>query len=42
MPSIAVMKMDGDDNFRKVLISNNGNETGVADPLVLIADPLHG
>ena len=39
---LQVVRMDGDVNYRKTLLGNTGNETGVAKPISLAVDPVKG
>ncbi|CAG0879500.1 unnamed protein product [Darwinula stevensoni] len=40
--TLEVVKVDGDTPFRKVLLSNNGNDTGVSRPKSMCLDPFNG
>ena len=37
-PSISVMNLDDSDYYRRVLLGNTGNETGVARPVSMCID----
>ena len=41
--SIEVMRMDGEENYRRVLLSNTGEgETDVGKPVSICVDPVNG
>ena len=40
--TLEVVRLDGEDNYRKVLLANNGSELGVARPVALAVDPVKG
>ena len=40
--TIEVVRLDGEENYRKVLLANNGTELGVAQPVALAVDPVKG
>jgi low density lipoprotein-related protein 2 len=40
--TIEIIKVDGDPHFHRVLLSNNGNITGVAYPKAVEVDPYAG
>ncbi|RWS26517.1 low-density lipoprotein receptor-related protein 2-like protein, partial [Leptotrombidium deliense] len=40
--TIAIVKADGDKNYRRVILSNDGTENGVAKPKALVVDPIAG
>lgn len=40
--SLEVIKLDGANKYRMVLLSNNGNETSVASPIGIVLDPNEG
>lgn len=40
--NILVVKADGDKNYRRIILSNDGTENGVAKPKAIVLDPLHG
>jgi hypothetical protein len=39
---IEVMRMDGDNNYRKVLLSNSGRVRDPARPISIVLDPARG
>ncbi len=42
LSTIEVIRLDGDQNYRKVLLSNNGSAVGVAKPVSMAVDPIQG
>lgn len=40
--NILVVKADGDKNYRRTILSNDGTERGVAKPKAIVVDPLRG
>ena len=40
--NILVVKTDGDKNYRRIILSNDGTEKGVAKPKAIVLDPLQG
>ena len=41
--SIEVMRMDGEENYRRVVLSNTGEgETDVGKPVSICVDPVNG
>ncbi|RWS16465.1 low-density lipoprotein receptor-related protein 2-like protein [Dinothrombium tinctorium] len=40
--TIAVVKADGEKNYRRTILSNDGSMTGVARPKMMVVDPLSG
>lgn len=40
--SILVVKADGDKNYRRIILGNDGTEKGVAKPRSIVLDPIHG
>ena len=41
-PGISVMRLDGSTHYRRMLLGNTGNETGVANPVSMCLDPVEG
>ena len=39
---IEVMRLDGDQHYRKVLLGNTGHDTGIGYPLSICVDPIKG
>ncbi|KAF7489353.1 hypothetical protein SSS_07649 [Sarcoptes scabiei] len=40
--NILVIKTDGDKNYRRIILSNDGTEKGVAKPKSIVLDPMQG
>lgn len=40
--TIEVMSLDSKQHYRRVVLRHTGNDTGVAAPVALCVDPIHG